>query len=103
MASSGEYHDFIMDQLSGLDVSSRKMMGEYVVYYKGKVIGGIYDNRFLIKPVDSAVSRMRDAQRVIPYKSAKEMLEVENIENKQFLAELFDLMYDELPAVRKKR
>ncbi len=103
MASSGEYHDFIMDQLSGLDVSSRKMMGEYVVYYKGKVIGGIYDNRFLIKPVDSAVSRMRDAQRVIPYKGAKEMLEVENIENKQFLAELFDLMYDELPAVRKKR
>lgn len=103
MASSVEYHDFIMDLLSGLDVSSRKMMGEYVVYYKGKVIGGIYDDRFLIKPVDSAVSRMRDAQRVVPYKGAKEMLEVENIDDKQFLTELFDSMYDELPAVKKKR
>lgn len=103
MASSGEYHDFIMDQLSGLDASSRKMMGEYVIYYKGKVIGGIYDNRFLVKPVDSAAARMHGAQRVIPYKGAKEMLEVENIDDRQFLTELFDSMYEELPAVKKKR
>ncbi|MDE5764878.1 MAG: competence protein TfoX [Ruminococcus sp.] len=103
MASSREYHDFIMDSLSSLEVSSRKMMGEYVLYYRGKVIGGIYDNRFLVKSIDSAVSHMQDVLKVIPYKGAKEMLEVENIDDIQFLYELFEAMYDELPEIRKKR
>ena len=61
MASSKGYLDFIMEQLSGLDgVSCRAMMGEYIIYYRGKIVGGIYDDRFLVKPVKSAVAMMPD-------------------------------------------
>ncbi len=103
MASSKEYLNFIMDQLSELEnVTYRPMMGEYIIYYKGRIVGGIYDDRFLIKAVKSAVKMMPDAQKELPYKGAKEMLLVDNVEDKVFLRELFDGIYAELPPLRKK-
>ena len=104
MASSKEYLDFIMEQLSGLeDVSWKAMMGEYIIYYRGRIVGGIYDDRFLVKPVKSAVAIMPNAGRELPYEGAKEMLLVDNVENRDFLRELVEAMYDELPAPKKKR
>ena len=104
MASSKEYLDFILEQLSGLDeISYRVMMGEYIIYYRGKIVGGIYDNRFLVKPTKSAVTMMPDADTERPYEGAKEMLLVDNVENRDFLRDLLEAMYDELPAVKKKK
>ena len=103
MASSKEYLDFILEQLSEMnDISYRAMMGEYIIYYRGKVIGGIYDDRFLVKPTRSAVAMMPNADMELPYDGAKEMLLVEDVDNKEFLRELLDAMYEELPAVKKK-
>ncbi|OLR56576.1 competence protein TfoX [Hornefia porci] len=104
MASSKEYLDFILEQLSDLDeVSHRAMMGEYIIYYRGKVVGGIYDDRFLVKPTKSAVAMMPDANRELPYDGAKEMLLVDDVDNKKFLTELLEAMYLELPAAKKKK
>ena len=104
MASSKEYLDFVLDQLSELDgITYRAMMGEYVIYYRGKVVGGIYDDRFLVKPVKSALMMMPNAQLELPYEGAKEMLMVDDIENRNFLKRLIEAMYDELPAPKRKR
>lgn len=104
MASSKAYLDFILDQLSGLqDVSYRSMMGEYILYYRGTVIGGIYDDRFLIKPTKTAAAMMPDAAYETPYEGAKEMLLVDNVENRVFLQELVEGMIDELPTPKPKR
>ena len=104
MASSKDYLEYILDQLSGLDdISYRAMMGEYIIYYRGKIIGGIYDDRFLVKPVKSAVAMMPDADLELPYEGAKEMLLVDDGENREFLRELLEAMYDELPAPKKKK
>lgn len=104
MASSKQYLDFVLDQLSGLDdISYRRMMGEYIIYYRGKVIGGIYDDRFLVKPTKSAAAMMPDAELELPYEGAKVMLLVNDVENREFLQELLENMYDELPAENKKK
>ena len=104
MASSKEYLDFILDQLSELeDVTYRAMMGEYIIYYRGKVVGGIYDDRFLVKPAKSAMAMMPNADMELPYEGAKEMLLVDDVENKEFLRELLKKMYEELPAPKKKK
>ena len=104
MASSKEYLEFILDQLSEAEnITYRPMMGEYIIYYRGKVIGGIYDNRFLVEPVKSAAAMMPNANREIPYYGAKEMLLVDDPENKEFLRELMEAMYDELPTPKKKK
>ena len=104
MASSKEYLDFIMEQLSGLgNVTCRPMMGEYILYWRGKIIGGIYDDRFLVKPLKSARAMMPDADREIPYEDAKEMLLVDNVDNREFLTELVSAMYDELPEPKEKK
>ena len=104
MASSKEYLDFILEQLSESGgVTCRAMMGEYVLYYHGKIIGGIYDDRFLVKPTKSALAMMPDAKREIPYEGAKEMLLVEEIDDRAFLSELLRAMYDELPEPKKKK
>ena len=93
-----------MDQLSGLDeVSHRTMMGEYIIYYRGKIVGGIYDDRFLVKPTKSAKAMMPEADLEVPYEGAKEMLLVDNVENRDFLRNLLEAMYDELPAAKKKK
>ena len=104
MASSKEYLDYILEQLSGLDeITYKAMMGEYIIYYRGKIIGGVYDDRFLVKPLKSAKSMMPEAELEPPYEGAKEMLRVDNIENKEFLKELLEGMYEELPARKKKK
>ncbi len=101
MASSKEYVDFILEQCEGL--TTRAMMGEFVLYYGGKVVGGVYDNRPLVKPTPSAKKLMPDAPMELPYEGAKEMLLVEDIENRDFLKELFEAIYIELPDSKKKR
>ena len=101
MASSKEYIEFVLDQCNGL--SARAMMGEYVLYYGGKVVGGVYDNRLLIKPTPSAKALMPNAEYQLPYEGAKEMLLVENIENRDFLTQLFEAMYEELPEPKKRK
>ena len=104
MASSKEYLEFILEQLSGLeDVSQRAMMGEYVIYYRGKVIGGIYDDRFLVKPTKAAAAMLPEAERELPYAGAKEMILVDDVENREFLRALIEAMYYELPAPKKKK
>lgn len=104
MASGREYLDFILEQLSGLEnVTYRAMMGEFIIYYRGRIVGGIYDDRFLVKPTKSALAMMPDAGREIPYEGAKEMLLVDNVDNREFLAELLTAMYEELPAPKKKK
>jgi len=102
MSSSKSYLDFIMDQLSGLEgVSYRAMMGEYIIYYKGKIIGGIYDDRFLVKPTKTAVEMMPEEAMETPYEGGKEMLLVCDVENRDFLESLLDAMYRELPLPKK--
>ena len=104
MASSKEYLDFILEQLSELDeITYRAMMGEYIIYYRGKVIGGIYDDRFLVKNIEAAADLMPEATLELPYDGAKEMLLVDDIENKEFLRELLEAMYDELPEPKKRK
>ena len=103
MSSTKEYLDFILEQLSDLDeISFRAMMGEYIIYYRGKVVGGIYDDRFLVKPTKSAMAIMPDAEMELPYEGAKRMLLVDNVDNKAFLKALLEAIYDELPDARKK-
>ena len=104
MASSKEYLEYVMEQLSDLDeITYRAMMGEYIIYYRGKIVGGIYDDRFLVKPVKSAMTMMPDASMELPYEGAKEMILIDDVDDRDFLNELLDAMYDELPAPRKKR
>ena len=104
MASSKEYLAFILGQLSELEeITYRAMMGEFVIYYRGKIVGGIYDNRFLVKPVKSAIRYMPTAPYEVPYGGAKEMLLVEEVDNKEFLTGLFHAMYEELPAPKPKK
>lgn len=102
MASSKEYLEFILEQLSDLeDVTYRAMMGEYIIYYRRKIIGGIYDDRFLVKPVKSAMEMMPNTKMELPYEGAKEMLLVEDVEDRDFLKELLEAMYDDLPTPKK--
>jgi len=103
MASSKEYLDFILEQLSELkEITYKAMIGEYIIYYRGKNVGGIYDDRLLVKPVKAAISLMTDASYELPYEGAKEMLLVDNVDNKEFLTKLFDAMYEELLTPKKK-
>ena len=104
MATSKSYFDFIADQLSGIEgVSWRRMMGEYILYVEGKIVGGIYDDRLLVKPTEGAIRLMPQAAREIPYPGAKEMLMVEEVENRSFLETLLTAMYEELPAPKNVR
>jgi len=104
MASSKVYLDFVLEQLSGLEeITYRAMMGEYIIYYRDKIVGGIYDDRLLVKPVKSAVSLMPTASYELSYEGAKEMLLVDNVDSKNFLTKLFDAMYEELPASKKRK
>ncbi len=104
MASRKEYLDFILEQISELEeITYRAMMGEYIIYYRGKIVGGIYDDRLLVKPVKSAISFMPDANYELPYEGAKEMLLVNDVDNKDFLTRLFNAMYNDLPAPKKKK
>lgn len=104
MASSKEYLDFILEQLSELnDIKYKAMMGEFIIYYRGKVVGGIYDDRLLVKPVKSAIRYMPTATYELPYEGAKEMLLVDEVDDKEFMTGLFIAVYEELPAPKVKK
>ena len=103
MASTKEYLDFVMEQLSGLDeLSSRALMGEDILYYHGRIFDGIYDDRFLVKPVPMALRLMPDAEMELPYNGAKKMILVDNVDDRHFLCELVESMWEELPEKKKK-
>ena len=104
MASSKDMLEYITDQLLGLDeVRWRAMMGEYILYYQGKIVGGLYDDRLLVKPTKSALAMMPDAPRETPYKGAKEMLLVDRVDDAVFLRALLEAMAEELPAPKKRK
>ena len=104
MPTSKGYIDFILEQLSELDdVTCRAMMGEYVLYYRGRIFGGVYDDRLLVKPTKSACAKLPLAARELPYEGAKEMLLVDDVDDRAFLCALVEAMYDELPAPKKRR
>lgn len=103
MASSREYLEYIMEQLSSIeDVSYRPMMREFIIYCQGKIIGGVYDDRFLVKPTKAAAKLMPEAEEVVPYPGAKPLLLVDEVDNRMFLSELIAQMIDELPLPRKR-
>ena len=103
MASDRDYLMFILEQLSGLDgITWRGMMGEFLLYYQGRLFGGIYDDRFLIKPTSSAKLMMPEAEAALPYEGAKEMLSVDNVEDREFLADLVRAVCSELPAPKPR-
>ncbi|MEF2812525.1 MAG: TfoX/Sxy family protein [Oscillospiraceae bacterium] len=104
MASNKAYLQFILEQLSDLDdISYRPMMGEYILYYRGKIVGGIYDDRLLVKKTKAALELMPAAICELPYEGAKEMLLVDEVDSKEFLTKLFIAMYDELPLPKQKQ
>lgn len=104
MATSKEYLNFVLEQLSDLEeISCRSMMGEYIIYYRGKIAAYVCDDRLLVKPTASAISHMPDAPFESPYEGAKDMLLVTNLDDKAFLTELFCTMYDELPLPKPKK
>lgn len=104
MATSKDYIHFILDQLSGLEeITCRSMMGEYIIYYRGRIAAYVCDNRFLVKPVDAARNYIPDGILEPPYKGAKDMLLVENVEDKEYLNGLFEAIYEELPEPKKKK
>ena len=103
MASSKEYLRFILEQLSDLNaVSYRSMMGEFILYYRGKIVGGIYDDRLLVKKTRAALELMPEAICDLPYEGTKEMLLVDEVDSKAFLTKLFEAMYDEFPSPKQK-
>ena len=104
MATSKEYMGFIKAQLEGAgDIALRPMMGEYILYYRGKVAGGIYDDRLLVKPVSSAEEYLDTVIYETPYEGAKPMLLVDNVDDPEYLRGLLEAMYDELPAPKPKK
>ena len=104
MASRKEFLEYILEQLSELEeITYRAMMGEYIIYYKGRIAGGIYDDRLLIKPVKSAIDYVSDIRYEVPYEGAKEMILIEEVDNKEYLTELFKAIYDDLPTPKKKK
>ncbi len=104
MATSKEFHDYVMDSLQRIgDVSSKKMMGEYCVYYKGKLIGDICDNTLLLKPVESVLRLMPEAERAYPYEGSKTLMAVvDDVENVELMEKVLNAMYEELPEPKKK-
>jgi len=104
MASGKEYLNYVLEQLSGLEeITHRAMMGEYILYYKGRILGGIYDDRLLVKPVKAALAMLPEASYELPYEGAKEMLLVDRVDDRAFLTKLVEGMYGELPAPKKKK
>ena len=104
MASTKEYLDFVLEQLSGLDeIGYRAMMGEYILYYRSRVFGGIYDDRLLVKPVPAALKLMPDATMEIPYEKAKKMILVDDVDNRKSMCRLIEAIWEELPEQKKPR
>ena len=104
MTSTKGYLEFILEQLSGLqDIDYRPMMGEYLLYYRGKLFGGIYDDRLLLKPVPAVRNAIPEARMEVPYEGAKELVLAEDVDNREFLCQLIEEMWEELPSPKRKR
>ena len=104
MASSKDFLSFVLEQLSELeDIDCRAMMGEYIIYYKGRIVGGVYDDRLFVKPVSSAIAYMPEAVYELPYDGGSRMLLVTELDDKEYLTGLFNAMYDELPERKSRR
>ena len=104
MASSREFLQYVLEQLSGADeVTYKPMMGEFILYVDGKIFGGIYDDRFLVKPVNAAKRLMPEAPTALPYEGAKPMLVVENVDDKNFLKKLVNALAKEIPEPKRKK
>lgn len=104
MATSKEFLEYILDQLCALDgITHRGMMGEYIIYYHAKIAAYLCDNRLLVKPVPTAQRMMPSAPHEPPYDGAKDMLLVENVDDREFLTELFNAIYPELPEPKKRK
>ena len=104
MSSSKDFLNFVLEQLSDLsEISYKPMMGEFLIYYQGKLVGGIYDDRLLVKPVKSAIDYMPKASYALPYEGAKQMLLVDNVDDKEYLCGLLEAMYTDLPAPKSKK
>ena len=102
MASSKDFLEFVLEQLSTLpDITYRAMMGEFIIYYHGKIIGGIYDNRLLVKPHDSVLKIIPNATMEIPYPGGKPMIMIPDVENTELLSKVFNTLYNELPNAKK--
>ena len=103
MASGRDYLEFILDQLSGLDeIRYRYMMGEYILYYRDRIFGGIYDDRLLVKNVPAAKEYMPDAVFEIPYEGGSPMLLVDDVDDRDYLTGLIEAVYPELPEKKKR-
>ena len=103
MASGRDYLEFILEQLSGLDgIRYRYMMGEYVLYYRDRIFGGIYDDRFLVKNVPAAAEYMPDAVLELPYEGGSPMLLMDDVDDRDYLKGLIEKMYPELPETKKR-
>ena len=104
MASSREYLEYVLDQLSGIPgITYRAMMGEFILYAGGRIFGGVYDDRLLVKDVPAARKRMPDAVTELPYEGAKPMLLAEDIDSREKLQELVMAMFPELPAPKRRK
>ena len=104
MATSKEFISYIKEQLSELEeITTRSMMGEYIIYYRGKIAAYVCDDKLLVKPVPAAEKYILDAKREPPYAGAKDMLLVEEVDNREYLEGLFNAIYDELPAPKPKK
>ena len=104
MASSKSYLEYVMEQLAALDgISYRAMMGEYILYCRGRIFGGIYDDRLLVKQTAASERLMPNAPRELPYEGGKPMLLVEDVDDRDFLCALVEAMYSGLPEPRKRK
>ena len=104
MATSKEFHGYIMEQLAGVEeISSRAMMGEYILYYRGRIFGGIYDDQLMLKITPTSRAGLPEAAEAAPYPGAKAMLAVENPEDRTLLQDLIEAMYPELPEPKAKK
>ena len=104
MATRKEYMDFVLEQLFDLDeITSRSMMGEYIIYYRGKIVAYVCDDRLLVKPVEAAQKLMPDAPMELPYEGAKEMLLVKQVDDRVFLKTLFEAVVDQIPEPKMKK
>ena len=103
MATSREFVEFILDQCAGLPVRVRGMMGEYLFYYRDKLAASQCDNRMLVKDLPAARALMPAAVLEPPYPGAKDMLVVERLDDRAFLAELLEAIYPELPMPKQRK
>lgn len=97
MASTKEYLEYVLEQLSEVDgLRYRPMMGEYLIYCRNRLVGGVYDDRLLVKPTKSALALLPDAPREEPYPGGRPMLLVTEMENKRLLQRVLEAIADEV-------